>query len=407
VPETITSNPSPQGRLRAAMMIVAALFLASIFFSIAVNSISLGVMGVLWLVLTLRRGSWRALATPLDWFFLAYGVAEVLSSALSVDPGASFFNARRLLLIGIVYIFASTVVGRVELRRFYWVLEGAAILVACLGIVKLLIGGEEGEARLGIFQFYMTTSGLMACAALFLLPVAVHRSTPRLDRWLAIAGLVPLLIALYATVTRGAYMAFVAGALLVILVRDWRLVVPLAVLVIITVLYAPPYVAGRIQSIVDPGHPENVMRIFMWTAAWRIFAAYPVFGVGDIDLGSLLRQYADPGYLGLWGHAHNVLLQFLATLGTVGTLAVGALFVRLVSVEWRIYRRLRDDWLGASVALGALAVFTGIMVQGLTEWTFGDQEIALFLWTTLGLALAADRQAPLPVPGIAEGGDSA
>ena len=79
----------------------------------------------------------------------------------------------------------------------------------------------------------------------------------------------------------------------------------------------------------------------------------------------------------------------------VGTIAVGALFVRLVVVEWRIYRRLRDDWLGSSVALGGLAVFAAIMVQGLTEWTFGDQEIALFLWTTVGFALAAGRFAPL------------
>jgi O-antigen ligase len=408
VPDTVTPRePSRDRPLRAAVMIVAGIFLVSIFFSIAVNSISLGVMGVLWLLLTLRRHSWRTLATPLDWFFLAYGVAELLSSALSPEPAASFFNARRLLLLGIVYFFASSIQNRGELRRFFWVLEGAAILVACLGIVKVLTGGGEGDARLGVFQFYMTTSGLMACSALLLLPVAVHRGAPRADRWGAIAGLVPILFALYATVTRGAYMAFVAGALLVILVRDWRLVIPLTVLVIITVFFAPPYVAGRIQSIVDPAHPENVMRIFLWTAAWRIFTAYPVFGVGDIDLGNLLRQYADPGYLGLWGHAHNVLLQFLATLGAIGTLAVGALFVRLVRVEWRIYRLLRDDWLGASVALGALAVFTAIMVQGLTEWTFGDQEIALFLWTTVGFALAAGRLSSLPASEAPGGGRSA
>jgi O-antigen ligase len=379
-------------------MIVAGIFLASIFFSIAVNSIALGLMGMLWLVLLLSRRSWKDLATPLDWFFLAYVVVELLSSALSINPAQSFFNARRILLIGIVYFFATNLRNREDLRRNFWILECAAILVACLGIVKLLTGGSGENERLGVFQFYMTTSGLMTCAALFLLPVALHRNVPRVDRRGAILGLVPLLIALYTTVTRGAYMALVAGALVVLLIRDWKLIIPLVVLVVVTVVLAPPYVAGRIQSIVDPGHPENVTRIFIWTAGWRIFVHSPLLGVGDIDLGDLLRQYADPGYLGLWGHMHNVLFQLLVTLGLLGTAAVLALFVRLVMVEWRVYRCLRDDWLGSSLALGGLAVFTGIMVHGLTEWTFGDQEIALFLWTTVGFVLAAGRQLSFPAP---------
>ncbi len=373
------------------MMVVAGIFLASIFFSIAVNSISLVLLGILWISLLIMRRSWKDLATPLDWFFLAYVLAELLSSALSVNPSQSFFNARRLLLIGIVYFFAVNLADRRELRRYFWILEGAAVAVGCIGVGKLLLESSGADARLGVFQFYMTTSGLMACAAAFLLPVALHKGTPRADRTVAIAGIVPLLVVLYATVTRGAYMAFVAAAFLVILARDWRLVVPLALLVLVTVVFAPPYVEGRIRSIVDPSHPENVMRIFIWTAAWRIFLHSPLVGVGDIDLGDLLRQYADPGYLGLWGHAHNVPLHFLATLGILGAIAVGALFLWLVRTEWRIYRAVRTDWLRSSMALGGLAVFTAVMVQGLTEWTFGDQEVALFLWASVGFALAAGR----------------
>ncbi len=386
--------------VQMGMMVVAGIFLASIFFSIAVNSVSLGLLGILWISLLVKRRAWKDLATPLDWFFLAYVLAELLSSALSVNPSQSFFNARRLLLIGIVYFFAVNLSDRQELRRYFWILEGAAIAVGCIGVGKLLFESSGADARLGVFQFYMTTSGLMTCAAAFLLPFVLHRDTPRSDRAVAIAGLVPLLVVLYATVTRGAYMAFVAAALLVILARDWRLIVPLALLVLLTVAFAPPYVEGRIRSIVDPSHPENVMRIFIWTAAWRIFLHAPLVGVGDIDLGDLLRQYADPGYLGLWGHAHNVPLQFLVTLGILGTIAVGALFVWVVRTEWDIFRRARADWLRSSMALGGLAVFTAVMVHGLTEWTFGDQEIALFLWTSVGFALAAGRIGGPEVAGI-------
>ncbi|MBP1655187.1 MAG: hypothetical protein H6Q28_1743, partial [Bacteroidetes bacterium] len=41
--------------------------------------------------------------------------------------------------------------------------------------------------------------------------------------------------------------------------------------------------------------------------------------------------------------------------------------------------------------LGALAVFVGVQVHGLTEWSFGDQEIAVLLWISLGLTMAVAR----------------
>lgn len=389
--ENRTPSEQSGAAIRTGMMAIALVFLASIFVSIAANSLSLGLMGILWLVLMIVQKRWTIVRTPLDWFFLAYLCAELLSTIFSLDIWRSAFTARRLLLIALVYFFATNIRSRKELQRFFWVLEGTAIAVALVGIGRTLEGIGDGTGRLGVFQFYMTTSGLMTCAALFLLPVTVHRSTPRRVRWAAAAGLLPLLLALYATVTRGAYLAFIAGALLVILVRDRRLIIPLIVLVILSVWLAPPYIAGRIHSIIDPAHPENVTRIFIWTAGLRIFAHYPILGVGDIDLGDLLRQYADPGYPGLWGHMHNVILQLMVTLGAVGTVVVLAMFVRIATVEWKTYRRLREDWLGGSIALGALAVFVGIMVHGLTEWNFGDQEIALFLWTSVGFTLAAGR----------------
>jgi O-antigen ligase len=389
--ELHTPSKDSGAAIRTGMMAIAVIFLASIFVSIAVNSLSLGLMGILWLVLMIVQKRWTVVRTPLDWFFLAYLCAETLSTIFSLDVPLSVYNARRLLLIALVYFFASNIRSRKELQRFFWVVEGTAIAVALVGIVRTLEGIGDGTGRLGVFQFYMTTSGLMTCAALFLLPLTVHKNTPRRVRWMAVAGLLPLLVALYATVTRGAYLAFIAGALLVILVRDRRLITPLIVLIILSVWLAPPYIAGRIHSIIDPAHPENVTRLFIWTAGLRIFAHYPILGVGDIDLGDLLRQYADPGYPGLWGHMHNVILQLMVTLGAVGTVVVLAMFVRIAMVEWQTYRRLRDDWLYGSIALGALALFVGIMVHGLSEWNFGDQEIALFLWTSVGFTLAAAR----------------
>jgi len=378
---------APAATLRWAML----LFLASACVSIAVNSLALGLMAVSWIAFMVLARRWDVAATPLDWYFLAYVAAELLATACSSRPWESLFLARRVLLIGIVYCFASRIGTREEAQRAAAVLLGAAVVVALIGVAKLLLGGPGDNTRLGIFQFYMTTSQLMMIVLLLLVSFGLHPSTPRGVRIAAWVAVIPVAIALYATVTRGAYLAAAAGLLLLALVRSWKLVIPLVLLIACVVLFAPPYVTARLHSIVDIHHPENASRILLWSTGLKIFADHPLTGVGDIDLGELLRLYAGPGYSGQWGHLHNIAMHILVTLGALGFAAAAALFIRIGVVEWRAWRALRDDWFAGSFALGAFAAFIGFQVNGLTEWSFGNQTVVIMVWVTLGLTLALVR----------------
>ena len=367
------------------------LFLASAFISIAVNSLALGAMALCWVLVMVLEKRWTVSPTPLDYFFLAYVVAELLATVFSVSPGESLYVSRRVLLIAVVYYFASCVETRTEAKRAVGALLVPAVLVATVGVFKLVLGGPGENTRLEIFQFYMTTSQLMMIALLLILPFAVHRGAPRAVRLAAGAALIPVGISLYATVTRGAYLAAAAGVVLIACVRNWKVLILLAILAGAIALFAPPYVTARLQSIVDLHHPENEARLLLWSTGLKIFADHPVTGVGDIDLGALLRQYAGPGYSGQWGHLHNVAIHVLVTLGILGALAVLVLFVRIGVEEWRIYRRVKADWFAGSFALGAFAVFIGFQVNGLTEWSFGNQMVVILVWVTLGITLALGR----------------
>jgi O-antigen ligase len=368
-------------------------FLASAFVSIAVNSLALGLMALAWALVMVLAKRWSVVSTPLDYYFLAYACAEGLATVFSVSPGESLFVSRRVLLVAVVYYFASSLGSPAEAKRAVEVLLGAAVLVATVGVFKLLVGGPGENTRLEIFQFYMTTSQLMMIAFLLILPFAVHPGAPARVRLAACAALIPVGISLYATVTRGAYLAAAAGVVLIACVRNWKILIPLTILVVAVALFAPPYVTGRLHSIVDLHHPENETRLLLWGTGLKIFADHPVTGVGDIDLGGLLKQYAGAAYSGQWGHLHNVGMHVLVTLGAVGAMAVLALFLRIGLEEWRIYRRVREDWFAGSFALGAFAVFIGFQVNGLTEWSFGNQMVVILVWITLGIALALGRLA--------------
>ncbi len=45
-----------------------------------------------------------------------------------------------------------------------------------------------------------------------------------------------------------------------------------------------------------------------------------------------------------------------------------------------------------------MGAYAGFHVNGLFEWNFGDAEIAMLLWMTVGLALASKSIKPFPVP---------
>jgi O-antigen ligase len=378
-----------RGTIDRMMLAAFLLFLVSSYVSIAVNSIALVLMGGLWVCGMILRRRWEVVPTPLDWFFLAYTVAQLLATVFSQNPGQSLEYSKRIALIGLVYFVVSVLRERRLLERSVAILLGSATAVGTLGLLKTILDRTAGPSRLGIFQFYMTTSELMMIAGVFLLAFVLHVRTPAKVRLFALAALVPVLGSLYATVTRGAYLGFAAAALLIVLARNRVLIIVLVVVVLLLIVFSPPYVVDRLKSIADVNHPENASRIMIWSAGVKIFLDYPLFGVGDIDLGNLLRDYAGPGYPGLWGHMHNVALQYLVTLGIVGFLAVAALHIAIAVNEWRAYRETASDWFLGSVTLGALAAFLGLHVHGLTEWTFGDQEAAVLFWTTVGFALAS------------------
>ena len=393
IPATSVNAAADQGPvlLQRAFFFFVYLFLASNFFSIAVNSLALGMIAVLWLATMLVKRRFMVASTPLDYFFLAYLIAELVASVFSYNPAQSFLFSKRLLLIGVVYLFASVLSSKRIAMQSVAVLLGSACTVGILGVAKLVFADPESTTRLGIFQFYMTTSELMMMTALLLIPFIIHRNTPRKVRLAALLGLIPVLISLYATVTRGAYLAAAAGVLFIALVKQKKLILPLLAVIILLMVFAPPFVESRLHSIVDLQHPENASRMLLWGTGLRIFADHPFVGVGDIDLYELLVQYAPTGTAIEWGHLHNVLLQLLVTLGTLGFVVVVLLFVKIFITEWRILRQVKDDWFAGSVALGALAVFVGFQVNGLTEWSFGDQEVVLLFWTSIGLAVGVGR----------------
>lgn len=145
---------------------------------------------------------------------------------------------------------------------------------------------------------------------------------------------------------------------------------------------------SRLLSIFDPYHPSNTVRFELWEAGWKMFKDHPLFGVGDIDLQKLYKQYRKPYDKELQGHMHNNFIHVLVTLGLFGFLAFCYLIFKIISVEWGIYKKTKKVRFISSYALGAFASFCAFLVAGLTEMNFGDHEIITLVWFSFGLNYA-------------------
>ncbi len=145
---------------------------------------------------------------------------------------------------------------------------------------------------------------------------------------------------------------------------------------------------GRLLSIFDPYHPSNYSRFCFWRAGFKMVKDHPVFGVGDIDLQNLYREYKRPYDKEIQGHMHNNYIHLLVTLGIVGFLIVMSLLFMIGKKMYSVYGKVKSDDLYRAYVLGFAGVFTSFLVAGLTEWNFGDHEIITLVWFHLGLMFA-------------------
>jgi len=153
-------------------------------------------------------------------------------------------------------------------------------------------------------------------------------------------------------------------------------------------LYCTYVKRGRLLSFLDPHLSVNFTRLALWRAGWEIFKDHPLFGIGDIGIEKYYVKYKRPYDKEVHGHLHNNYFHFLATLGLFGFLALMYLFFMIFKKLSGIYSLTKGKTFIASYSLGAIASFASILISGLSELNFWDQEIATLIYFAVGLNFA-------------------
>lgn len=273
-------------------------------------------------------------------------------------------------------------------------------MLAVLATMALSIGaadlygiwqGAHGNPRPGAFSHYMAFSGTL----IQMIPVAAILAIAD-TRWgrsgRAGLGLIAALsvAALMFNATRGAWIAVlvVAGLFVLLNLRAHKkAAVALCVFTVICAgaAYHVPSLHSRAVTVADiSAGGANTERLLLWQNAWRMFLDHPLVGVGpgnfkDIHLGRYITAESKEKL----GHAHNNFLHILAENGIIGFAGfIVMFFCILVALGRRGFGR--NQPLAQAVFFAAVA----LLVQGFTEFNYGDSAVIRMFWFLLGLAMA-------------------
>lgn len=382
---------------------------------VAVGPVQIQLTDVLTILLTLGailewlwRDRVRVVVTPVDLPFLAILLTTWWSIPFAYDYSMTLTPALRIIFIYISYRLVLTYslqIGPGRIVRYYVVV--VALLSASNIIEFILAGGSErifGISWLTFESLSMTALPMAAALMIF---------SKRMGRRLAWGGVCLVIgAAILASGSRGTMLAVALAIPMLIWVTTrgrggirlgavLGIVVPLALLVVVTMLLKDSllaYPVERIEQMLESmggAQGSIALRLVLWTAALKAFAAHPLTGIGIgnfriIDM-ALPTQHMVPVWYYIRGmSAHNTFLQYLVETGLPGAAALTFLGWRCSRMALRLQRDLVPSGTGAAIFMG-IAVFV-VSLFFMRAWTWGQDSYVMAL--VIGLGAAWYKQHP-------------
>lgn len=214
------------------------IFAASLTNSIFINQI--GYYGALILLLYKyfykKENSFRK--TELEYYFLFFLAAELLSAVFSVDPSHAFNNfLKRLLLIPVVYVITAVAINPRRVSKIFYVFLYFSLLSSMLYLWNSYSFFLRGLFQLTgsgpfLFHYPITTSELFSFTALLLFAFVIQKNMTFRKRIMYSGAFLITVLSLLATFKRTGWIGFAAGVIIIIILkREYIYFVPILLLI--------------------------------------------------------------------------------------------------------------------------------------------------------------------------------
>jgi O-antigen ligase len=227
--------------------------------------------------------------------------------------------------------------------------------------------GYAGENGMGAFQ---------AQTAVFFIGLAgfAKRRAVKLALWGVAATCVYCLL---LTFSRGGYLGFLTGLLVLGFMKQRKLILFVAIILVSWQSLVPGAVRERVLMTYQDGQVDSSAgdRVTLWQDALEVIHQNPAIGTGFDTYKFMGRtDYTD---------THNYYVKVLLEMGVLGLIMFIWLLTKASTISWRLFRESRDTFLsGVGCSVFAMCICAFIVNLFGDRWTF--LQVNGFVWVLLG-----------------------
>ena len=386
--------------LKKSQVFIFALLAFSLPVSITSSETFYALAFFVWLIKVASQGKKSLHYTKLEIPILVLAIVYILAISFSPSPLESAEILKKLVLFGLFFLLANSLNSGVEKRRLINIWLSGTIIASVWTIIEYFRGIPRPGGFFGPITFGHLAPMFLG-VSLSLMGLKDYKRTSILS----VSAFAVGVIALIFTLTRGAWIGFIAGlGLFLIIKRKWLVLATSAVALVLIGLtlsiYFPDSEPGEaVRSFLRPFDERiprvvgsNLRRLYKWKASWEMFKEHPFLGIGPYQFREELPNYlseevkAEVFEHHSYNHAHSIYFDYLGTMGIMGF--SGLLFF-LITVFYLLVSKYKtcNPGFDKNLALGVLIAFTSFCIGGLTHQSFHDSEILLNLCFLLGLVL--------------------
>jgi O-antigen ligase len=390
--------------------------------------------------LTLGFRAWRAgtltpaIRHPVTYLLAGFVALAVVAALLNGVPPHVAAIGLLFTLDAAVLFFLPRLVGFTQ-RQTVAAVAAVLVVIGAAAVVVLIqavlspdvlglrfVTGRFGEGyRLAGFIGDPNVFGAFAAAASPFVLLTITRTADRRARWIAVGVAFLLLLALWLSFSRGAWLAMGIGTLGTLLIIDRRALL-VAVLLLATTFGAaqvmprnlllptggdseaerPSLVDSTIDRAGAVGEGGDLRTLFMINAI-PIIADHPLLGVGPGRYGGAVAHrfptpiYAEYGTDALLTNRTQRTVDsfWLHLLVEAGVLGFGAFAAAMLSAGIPMLRAtLRSSGPRAILLGGSVAAVTALSVSGVTTMLLEANSVGFLVWFLLGLGSLMVAKAP-------------
>ncbi len=330
---------------------------------------------------------------------LALTVWMMFSAIPATRPFAAWGGALGMALSGWMTL---GVVYRVMMEKKDRGLNPVPVFLgsACVGAIYAL--GNYASALARGRRYYRAelpfigsnAAGTIFCVAI-LVSLGYLYSADRRGKLTILPITVLLTAALIATQSRGAFVAFLAGSLVFLMLgakSRQSLIIKIAALAGLVCIVAfffrvSPSMAGRYARILNP--MANKDRLEIWRTALLMIRDHPILGVGFNNFMDVYPLYQHPeGFGTSMSMAHNIFLEFGATTGIPGLVLFMVIIVRGMLMGIKSVIKAGSS---SSLPVTTLAVFVAIITHLQFDITVDSGNTLPLFFVPYGILILLDK----------------